>query len=77
MGLEGKKIIIRTSEVVDGGVKKNDKLLSKQSIFRPRFKTGIFCFVRHYNYIFDITTLMFSSPTDDLTVQVKAELGIK
>ncbi len=31
----------------------------------------------NYTYIFDITTLQFSSPNDDLTTLVKAELGIK
>ena len=31
----------------------------------------------NYNYVFDTSTLMFYSPTDDLTDKVKAELGIK
>jgi len=31
----------------------------------------------NYNYVFDITTMLFSSPNDDLTGKVKAELGIK
>jgi len=31
----------------------------------------------NYNYIFDISTLLFSSSSDDLTDKVKAELGIK
>ncbi|MCL2290322.1 MAG: OmpH family outer membrane protein [Bacteroidetes bacterium] len=31
----------------------------------------------HYSYVFDISTLLFSSPSDDLTNKVKAELGIK
>jgi len=31
----------------------------------------------HYNYVFDISTVLFSSPNDDLTSKVKAELGIK
>jgi Skp family chaperone for outer membrane proteins len=31
----------------------------------------------NYAYIFDISTLMFSSPNDDLTAKVKTELGIK
>jgi outer membrane protein len=30
-----------------------------------------------YTYVFDISTLMFHSPNDDLTNLVKAELGIK
>jgi len=46
VGLEGKKMSICISDMVDGVLKKeNDKLLSKQSIFRPRFKLGIFCFI--------------------------------
>jgi len=31
----------------------------------------------NYAYIFDISTLLFSSSSDDLTAKVKAELGIK
>jgi Skp family chaperone for outer membrane proteins len=31
----------------------------------------------NYSYIFDISTLLFSSSSDDLTNKVKAELGIK
>jgi Skp family chaperone for outer membrane proteins len=31
----------------------------------------------NYSYIFDISTLLFSSASDDLTEKVKAELGIK
>ena len=31
----------------------------------------------NYTYIFDISTLLFHAPTDDLTDKVKAELGIK
>jgi len=31
----------------------------------------------NYNYIFDISTLAFFAPYDDLTDKVKAELGIK
>jgi outer membrane protein len=30
-----------------------------------------------YNYIFDISTLLYKSPNDDLTDKVKAELGIR
>jgi outer membrane protein len=30
-----------------------------------------------YNYVFDISTLLFYAPGDDLTNKVKAELGIK
>jgi Skp family chaperone for outer membrane proteins len=33
--------------------------------------------VNQYNYIFDVNTLLFQSPVDDLTDKVKAELGIK
>ena len=31
----------------------------------------------NYNYVFDISTLLFYAPADDLTEKVKAELGIK
>jgi outer membrane protein len=31
----------------------------------------------NYSYIFDVSTLLFSSSSDDLTNKVKAELGIK
>jgi outer membrane protein len=31
----------------------------------------------NYAYIFDVASLMFFAPSDDLTAQVKAELGIK
>ena len=31
----------------------------------------------NYSYVFDISTLLFYSPTEDLTNKVKAELGIK
>jgi outer membrane protein len=31
----------------------------------------------NYAYIFDVSTLLFMSPSDDLTNKVKAELGIK
>jgi len=31
----------------------------------------------HYSYIFDISTLMYYTQSDDLTEKVKAELGIK
>ena len=31
----------------------------------------------NYVYIFDVSTLMFYAPSDDLTHKVKAELGIK
>lgn len=31
----------------------------------------------HYNYVFDISTLLFSSINDDLTDKVKEEIGIK
>ena len=31
----------------------------------------------HYNYVFDKTTLLFAAPNNDLTDNVKAELGIK
>jgi len=31
----------------------------------------------NYNYIFDITTVLFFNPNDDLTEKVKAELKIK
>jgi len=31
----------------------------------------------NYSYIFDISTLVFYAPSDDLTNKVKAELGIK
>jgi len=56
-----------------------DKQLELLEPFKNRLLDAIrkVAKVNHYNYIFDITTLMFSSPTDDLTVQVKAELGIK
>ena len=30
-----------------------------------------------YNYIFDVSTLLFFAPSDDLTDKVKTELGIK
>jgi len=30
-----------------------------------------------YNYIFDISTLLFYAPNDDLTNQVKEQIGIK
>jgi len=31
----------------------------------------------NYNYVFDISTLLFYAPADDLSDKVKAELGIK
>jgi outer membrane protein len=31
----------------------------------------------NYNYVFDISILLFYAPSDDLTDKVKAELGIK
>ena len=31
----------------------------------------------NYSYIFDVSTLLFSSSSDDLTGKIKAELGIK
>jgi outer membrane protein len=31
----------------------------------------------NYNYVFDISVLLFYAPSDDLTDKVKAELGIK
>jgi len=31
----------------------------------------------NYSYVFDISTLIFYAPSDDLTSKVKAELGIK
>jgi len=31
----------------------------------------------HYAYVFDTSTLAFYAPSDDLTAQIKAELGIK
>jgi len=30
----------------------------------------------NYNYVFDVSTLLFYAPSDDLTNKVKAELGI-
>jgi len=56
-----------------------DKQLELLEPFKNRLLDAInkIAKAHNYTYIFDISTLMFSSPTDDLTAQVKAELGIK
>jgi len=56
-----------------------DKQLELLEPFKDRLLDAInkVAKANRYTYVFDITTLMFSSPTDDLTAQVKAELGIK
>jgi len=33
--------------------------------------------INHYNYVFDVSTLIFYATSDDLTDKVKAELGMK
>lgn len=55
----------------------------KQSELLEPFQTKLINAIKkiakanNYSYIFDISTLMFSSASDDLTNKVKAELGIK
>ena len=56
-----------------------DKQIELLEPFRTRLSEAIkkVAKAENYNYIFDISTLMFYAPADDLTNKVKAELGIK
>ena len=56
-----------------------DKQVELLEPFQEKLKAAIkkVAKANNYNYIFDVSTLLFQSPTDDLTNKVKAELGIK
>jgi outer membrane protein len=47
--------------------------------FQNRLKEAVkkIAKANNYNYVFDISVLLFHAPGDDLTDKVKAELGIK
>jgi outer membrane protein len=56
-----------------------DKQMELLEPFQTRLADAIkkIAKAENYNYVFDISTLLFYAPADDLTDKVKAELGIK
>ena len=60
-----------------------DDIADKNAELLEPFRTKLFDAIgkiakaEGYSYIFDITTVPFSAPSDNLTDKVKAELGIK
>jgi len=56
-----------------------DKQFELLEPFQNKLKNAIKIVAKanNYNYVFDVSTLLFSAPTDDLTNKVKAELGMK
>jgi outer membrane protein len=65
------------SQSADGDLR--DKQLEVLEPFQNKLLDAIkkVAKANNYNYIFDISTLLFFSASDDLTGKVKAELGIK
>ena len=72
----GKRIQEFSQSIEDDIADKNAELLEP---FRTKLFNAIEKIAKNegYNYIFDVTTIPFYAPSDDLTDKVKAELGIK